>query len=280
MLNLSTSSKGGGIDSRLVAGGFHFSVEARGLTSKAVIKTSVHEAKPGTGLVFLVESPKSTTVEIAATTANVVNTLRNVTLGGSGIRLCIVEHLLAALSLFGLPDALIETDGLELPLGDGSADIWLKSIKDAGIARRGIKADVPLSAPCVVTRGDRSLIAVPDEKFSITYLMDWDHPAIGKKWYSWSPEMPLAEIGVARTFGSMKEHKLLGLENDVVSLTETGFSKELHFDNEPVRHKVLDIVGDLTLIGFNPFRLKARIISIKGGHEMDVELVKQLEKQL
>ncbi len=256
--------------------GFAFTVDAFGLTSKKMIKTSVREARPGSGIIFLVRKGDAEPVSLPAIAKNVVNTLRNVTLGASGTRLCIVEHLLAAVSLWGLQDLVVEIDGLELPLGDGSADIWIKALKEAGIEPRKVTADISLNSPYTVSRGDRSLIAVPDEQFSVTYLMDWNHPMIGKRWHSWSPEQGIDELTVCRTFGSMKEHQMLGLADDVVSMTDDGFSKPLHFADEPVRHKLLDLIGDLALVGFNPLRLKARFISIKGGHEMDVELVKNL----
>jgi UDP-3-O-acyl-N-acetylglucosamine deacetylase len=224
-------------------GGFAFTVDAVGLTSKKMIRTTVREARPGSGIVFLVRKGDAEPVSIPAVAKNVVNTLRN---------------------------------GMELPIGDGSADIWIKALKQAGIEPRKVMADVSLKSPYTVSRGDRSLIAIPDEKFSVTYLMDWNHPLIGKKWQSWSPEQDIDELSICRTFGSMKEHQMLGFEDDVVSMTDDGFSKPLHFTDEPVRHKLLDLIGDLALIGFNPMRLKARFISIKGGHEMDVELVKNL----
>lgn len=261
----------------IIEGGFRFAVEAKGLTSKKQIKTIVHEAKPGSGITFIVRKSEGEPAVIKATTKFVVNTLRNVTLGASGTRLCIVEHLLAAVSMYGLEDLVVDINGPELPLGDGSADIWVQAMKDAGVAPRQIKADVELKAPYTVSRGDRTILAVPADKFSVTYMMDWNHPMIGKKWQSWSPESGIDDLYVCRTFGSMKEHQMLGLDEDVVSMTDDGFSKPLHFPDEPVRHKILDIIGDLALIGFNPLRLKARIISIKGGHEMDVELVKGLQ---
>jgi UDP-3-O-[3-hydroxymyristoyl] N-acetylglucosamine deacetylase len=257
-------------------GGFAFTVDAIGLTSKKMIRTTVREARPGSGIVFLVRKGDAEPVSIPAVAKNVVNTLRNVTLGSSGTRLCIVEHLLAAVSLWGLQDLVVDIDGMELPIGDGSADIWIKALNQAGIEPRKVTADVSLKSPYTVSRGDRSLIAIPDEKFSVTYLMDWNHPLIGKKWQSWSPEQDIDELSICRTFGSLKEHQMLGFEDDVVSMTDDGFSKPLHFTDEPVRHKLLDLIGDLALIGFNPMRLKARFISIKGGHEMDVELVKNL----
>ncbi len=257
-------------------GGFRFDLDGQGLTSKRLIHTTICEAKPLSGITFVVQKENEDPVSIKAVAGNVVNTLRNVTLGAGGVRLCIVEHLLAAVSLWGLEDLVIYIDGPELPLGDGSADIWIKALKEAKISQRSCPSNVEIKAPTTISKGDRALLVMPDQKFSVTYLMDWNHPLIGKKWQTWNPDLGLEELSVCRTFGSMKEHQLLGLENDVVSMTDDGFSKELHFADEPVRHKLLDLIGDLALIGFNPLRLKGRFISIKAGHEMDVQLVKSL----
>ncbi|HEY9684604.1 MAG TPA: UDP-3-O-acyl-N-acetylglucosamine deacetylase [Oculatellaceae cyanobacterium] len=278
MLIQSNPPKTEAVNKLVTPGGFSFGLTAKGLTSKKDIKTVVHEAKPGTGIIFAIDKGNAEPVVLPATAKSVVNTLRNVTIGdGAGTRLCIVEHLLAAVSLWGLEDLVVEIDGPELPLGDGSADIWTQALKDASIEPRKITADRVLKAPYVVTKGDRSLMAIPDEKFSVTYLMDWNHPMIGKRWQSWSSDQNIDELSICRTFGSMKEHQMLGLADDVVSMTEDGFSKPLHFSDEPVRHKLLDLIGDLALIGFNPLRLKARFISVKAGHEMDVELVRGLQ---
>ena len=122
----------------------------------------------------------------------------------------------------------------------------------------------------------RAEMAVPDDSFSVTYLMDWNHPAIGKCWQTWTPDQSLEEIIDPRTFGSMQEHQLLGIADEVVSLTADGFTQPLRWPNEPVRHKLLDVVGDLALAGVNPLSWKARFISIKGGHEMDVDMAKRL----
>jgi len=275
-MTLSTTLSNEALKRQLKDGGFSFSIQEMGLTSRRQIRTSVYEANPGTGIVFFVQNVQGDTVEIPAIAASVVNTLRNVTLGKGSTRICIVEHLLAALTLYGLEDVLVEIDGPELPLGDGSANSWLEAMKKALIKPRSITPDKELKAPCLVAKGDRSLLAVPDQSFSITYLMDWPHPAIGKKWFTWIPSMGIDAVAIARTFAPLKEHQLLGLQDDVVSLTDTGFTKPLHFDDEPVRHKVLDLIGDLTLLGFNPLRLKARVLSTKGGHEMDVDLVRHL----
>ncbi len=119
-------------------------------------------------------------------------------------------------------------------------------------------------------------MALPDTKFSVHYMMDWNHPCIGKRWQSWDASQDTSEIAIARTFSTLKEHQLLGLEKDVISLTEDGFTMPLHFEDEPVRHKLLDLVGDLALCGVNPLKIKAKFVSIKGGHEIDVEMAKRL----
>ena len=110
--------------------------------------------------------------------------------------------------------------------------------------------------------------------------MDWQHPAIGKRWCSWTADQSPSDIATARTFGWQKDHQLLGVTDEVVSLKADGFSKPLHFEDEPVRHKLLDLLGDLTLSGINPMAIQAQFISIKGGHELDVELVKRLTTKL
>jgi UDP-3-O-[3-hydroxymyristoyl] N-acetylglucosamine deacetylase len=278
MLTQSNPPKADAVNKLVLPGGFSFGLTAKGLTSKKDIKTIVYEAKPGTGIIFAIDKDGAEPVILPAVAKSVVNTLRNVTIGdGAGTRLCIVEHLLAAVSLWGLEDLVVAIDGPELPLGDGSADIWTQALISANIESRAVTADKVLKAPYVVSKGDRILMAIPDEKFSVTYLMDWNHPMIGKRWQSWSSDQKIEELSICRTFGSMKEHQMLGLADDVVSMTEDGFSKPLHFSDEPVRHKLLDLIGDLALVGFNPLRIKARFISVKAGHEMDVELVKGLQ---
>lgn len=252
--------------------------EGKGITSKQTIRVCMIPAPLGHGIVFRIKDQKSpgNKIEIPAVAASVVNTLRNVTLGLGSNRLCLVEHILCAVALWGIEDLLIEVDGPEVPLGDGSAKFWLDLLESSAWPKSQPKCDLQLKEPVIVKKGDRLLMAIPDEKFSVNYMMDWDHPLIGKCWKSWSNHEDLREITDARTFGSQKEHEMLGIADEVVSITPSGFSKELRFSDEPVRHKLLDLVGDLVLSGVNPQRWQARFISIKGGHEMDVEMAKKL----
>lgn len=263
----------------------------RGITSKKDITVKVFESKPGSGVIFALqagggaalsesETTNGSVIELPASVESVVNTLRNVTIGRGKMRVCIVEHFLCAVALSGLNDLYVEIDGPELPLGNGSSDFWMELFASAGIARPVPQSTLELSAPITITGKDRVLMAVPDESFSVTYLMDYNHPKIGRTWRTWTPSDSVADIATARTFSTMAEHKLLGLVGEVVSMTDDGFDMPLRFDDEPVRHKLLDLIGDLMLTGINPLSIKARFISVKGGHEMDVEMARRLKEQL
>lgn len=257
------------------------SYTGRGITSRRDITVEAEQREAGHGIVFELPKPDgSGVVLVPAVASSVVNTLRNVTLGRDGVRLCIVEHFLCAAALWGLDDMYVRIDGPEFPLGDGSSRFWIQMFKDAGWEPKPVAATRELLVPITYKKGDRVLMAVPDDSFSVSYLMDWNHPLIGRCWYTWTPASPIEDIADARTFGSMQEHQLLGIADEVVSMTETGFSQPLRWPDEPVRHKILDVVGDLVLAGVNPLSWKARFISIKGGHEMDVELARQLQRQL
>lgn len=256
-----------------------FSMQGRGLTSRQEVKVQVRQAVGGQGINFEI-AKDGKLVTIPAKAEFVVNTLRNVVLGSDGVRLCIVEHFLAAACLWGQDDLTVAVEGLEMPLGDGSAAFWLDLFEQAGWQRKIPQSTIELKEPIVCGSGDRQLIALPSDKFSISYHMDWNHPLIGKRWQSWDAGLNPREIADARTFGSLKEHQMLGLDSDVVSMTADGFTEPLRFEDEPVRHKLLDLIGDLSLCGLNPIALKARFISIKAGHELDVAMARKLAAQI
>jgi UDP-3-O-acyl-N-acetylglucosamine deacetylase len=238
----------------------------RGVTSRRDVTVTITPQSSGHGIIFELPLPEGDgTVRIPARADFVVNTLRNVTLGTKTSRVCIVEHILCAATLWGLDDLLIRVEGPELPLADGSAKMWIDLFKESGWQRRTVECTRELSKPIVCKKGDRVLMAIPDESFSATYMMDWNHPAIGRRWYTWTADQ----------FGTMEEHKLLGI-TDQVSLTADGFTEPLRYPDEPVRHKILDLIGDLALSGVNPLSWKARFVSIKGGHELDVDLARAL----
>lgn len=260
-----------------------FTFTGPGTSSRRPVKIDVFTGKPGSGINFLgattgADGKESKKVSIPARADYVVGTLRNVVLGMDGARVCFVEHILAAVALWGAPDLVIEVNGPEIPLGDGSATFWIKLFESSGYKRQVPRPAFALKEPLVVAKSGKQVIALPADSFSITYLMDWQHPAIGKRWCTWAAKDPIEQIADARTFGSQSEQEMLGLSDNFVNLTADGFSKPLRYEDEPVRHKLLDLLGDLVLCGVNPLAIKAQFISIKGGHELDVQLARGLVK--
>ncbi|WP_254566426.1 UDP-3-O-acyl-N-acetylglucosamine deacetylase [Oscillatoria sp. HE19RPO] len=198
-----------------------------------------------------------------------------------------VEHLLAALMAMGVEDARIEVDGPELPLLDGSALSWVEAIAQVGLVPITPKTQPeisPLSLPISIYEGDAFVSALPSPELRFSYGIDFPEAAIGNQWHSWSPSQSsfATDIAPARTFGLARQIEQLqaaglikggSLENALVC-GETGWiNPPLRFSNEPVRHKILDLVGDLSLLGPLPL---AHFIAYKASHKLHIQLVRAL----
>lgn len=199
------------------------------------------------------------------------------------VRVVGVEHLLSALAGLGVDNVIVEMDAEEPPAGDGSAEIFVEAIRRAepielDSERRYIN---PGEEICISEDG-RQLIAVPSDTFKITFA--FDHPKLPSQVVTLdiTPEIYEREIGRARTFCFESEAReikskgfgLGGSERNVVLLPDDGLSKEkLRFPDEFARHKILDLIGDLALLGAKP---KAHIIAIRSGHDFNVKLVEKL----
>jgi UDP-3-O-[3-hydroxymyristoyl] N-acetylglucosamine deacetylase len=201
-----------------------------------------------------------------------------------------VEHLLAALAAMGVTHAGIEVDGPEIPLLDGSALPWVEAIQQTGVMP---VADMPqnsqskgfsLSEPIWVHEGDAFVAALPAPCLRFSYGIEFDLPAIGQQWYSWIPdgENFATEIAPARTFGlahqveSLRQAGLIkggSLDNALVCDASGWLNPPLRFPNEPVRHKILDLVGDLSLLGIFPV---AHILAYKASHKLHIQLARLL----
>ncbi len=222
-----------------------------------------------------------------------------------------VEHLLAALACSGVDDARIEINGPEVPLLDGSALLWVEAIQEAGVIagerEMGGQEDAETRGrgdaetrkypdsqttnnkqPIWIYQGDAFVAALPAPIIRFTYGIDFDLPAIGNQWYSWTPEQEsFAEaIAPARTFGLA--HQIEGLqkaglikggslENALVCGKQGWLNPPLRFSNEPVRHKLLDLVGDLSLLGKFPV---AHFLAYKASHNLHIQLAQQLAQQM
>lgn len=230
-----------------------------------------------------------------------------------------VEHLLAALAGSGVDNARIEIDGPEVPLLDGSARVWVEAIREVGVVRQGdagnedstltqgredalnfsthtgvsLYLPLPVSSfvlqePIWVYQGDAFVAALPSPKLRFTYGIDFELPAIGNQWHSWTPEQGnfAEEIAPARTFGlahqveALRDRGLIkggSLENALVCDRSGWLNPPLRFSNEPVRHKLLDLVGDLSLLGTYPV---AHFLAYKASHNLHIQLAKKLVQQL
>ena len=232
---------------------------------------------------------------IPACLACVVNTERGVTLGEpSGKYISIVEHILCAASLAGLTDLEITIEGApELPVLDGSAKPWLEAFKNHfGI--QPIATEYELNrAVCWGTGVDNgsTVYALPAEHFQVSYAVHFEgHPDLEQRWVKWDSKTDAVEIlASARTFGYVRELPVLqakGLAKGVsaentVGITDDGqYTDVLRFDDEPVYHKVLDLIGDLTLAGINPLSLKAHVFAVRAGHTSHTAFAKELLKAI
>lgn len=219
-------------------------------------------------------------VPVTASCDNVVSTDNCVVLGNKeGAKVVLVEHFMAACAFAGLDSLDVCMDSFELPILDGSAIEWYK-ILTKNVEIKPTNFDKPLYT--------NKITLLPADEFKITYCVDFDHPELCNRWASYSLEMGKSNILEARTFGYLKDlekfqqaGKALGVtKENTLGLTETSYTTELRSELEPVKHKILDLIGDLYLTGLNPLGFKAHIIACGAGHKAHVEFAKIIKKEI
>lgn len=201
-------------------------------------------------------------------------------------RVSTVEHLLSAFVGMGIDNALVEITGEEVPIADGSAAPFCDLIADAGITELDApRRVVNLTEPVAVRSGKSYLVAMPADSFivSVTLVNDHRHPALTDQYVEFEVSQAVyrAEIASARTFGFVKELErlrqaglVLGatLEN-AIGIGETEILTPLRFPNEMARHKALDLIGDLSLVGGS---LRAHIVAVRPGHTVNNLLARRI----
>jgi UDP-3-O-[3-hydroxymyristoyl] N-acetylglucosamine deacetylase/3-hydroxyacyl-[acyl-carrier-protein] dehydratase len=264
------------------------SIKGEALHTGNHVTVTLKPAAADTGYIFKrLDAPDEPT--IAAHIDHVKQVERATTLGEGNLKIHTVEHLLSALRGSGIDNALIEIDANEPPIGDGSARIFLQLIEQAG--REELEANqhtFSLREPvCVRGKDGGYLAAFPSDKFEIS-CTNANHTGQHTQYLHWQETGHdyAKEIGQARTFCFYEEVQPLlekglikggSLENAVVIRGDTVLSREpMRYADEFVRHKILDIIGDLALV---PVRLKAHIMAAKAGHALNVELGKAIYKQ-
>jgi UDP-3-O-[3-hydroxymyristoyl] N-acetylglucosamine deacetylase len=261
-----------------------FTLTGIGLHSGCAATVTVHPAPSDAGRRFI-RTDVVPRVEIPAQVAAVHQTLLSTELAAAGIGVRTVEHLLAALTGLGIDNATIELNGAEVPLLDGSAQGWVEAILSVGwTAQNSLRSRLQITDPCWVRHGDAFIVAFPAPETRLTYGITFENPAIGEQWHSISFPDFAADIASARTFGLFEDVEALqsrgliqggSLENALVCGPAGWLNPPLRYANEPVRHKLLDLVGDLSLLGCLPL---AHTVAYKASHALHTQLAAQLQK--
>ena len=258
-----------------------------GLHSGSRINLRMRPATANTGIIFH-RTDGERVVDIKACSENVVDTRMATVIGHQGMTVSTIEHFLAALAAFGIDNLHIDIDGSEVPILDGSAAPFVREIQQAGIKSLDrTRKFIAIRKPLEIIEGEKRINIIPSRFFRISFDIAFDHPAISVQHHSikFTTENFCKEIAAARTFGFLHEVEYLkanglarggSLENAIV-IDEKGVMNPegLRFQNEFVRHKILDSFGDFSLLG-TP--LLGHIRAFKAGHDLNAKMVRMIEE--
>lgn len=258
-----------------------------GLHTGVTVNLSLVPAPANSGIVFRRTDLEGFRVE--ARVRHVAHVSYATSLMKKGVLISTTEHLLSALAASGIDNVFIDLDNLEVPIVDGSALPFLRIIAEAGVrCQRAKRSYVKVLRPIEVTEGAKRIALYPFATLSINYRIVFNHPAIGDQSFDFTPATDSyeKEIAPARTFGFLEEVEMLkksglikggSLENAVVLSRDAVLNPEgLRFPDEFCRHKTLDVIGDLALLG-RP--LIGRVEAVRAGHAMHVALVERLLRE-
>lgn len=254
-----------------------------GLHSGMPVAMTMHPAAPGTGIIFK-RSDLPGGPEVPAQSRYITNTLRATTLEKGEAKVFTVEHVLSALYALQIDNCVIEMDSPEPPVGDGSAKTFCDMVEEAGIETQDEMIPIlTLDTSAAVYEDNKFITALPYDGLRITFTSINPHPLLGTQMRDVviDHDSYMKEIAPARTIGftwELEAMRKMGLgkggtlENAVV-YSETECLSQLRFPDELVRHKILDILGDISLVG----PLHAHIIAVLGSHKLNAELSEKLQ---
>jgi UDP-3-O-[3-hydroxymyristoyl] N-acetylglucosamine deacetylase len=260
-----------------------------GLHSGKKVRLSLRPAPVNTGIVFT-RTDLDTPVSFKATAEQVGETTLCTTLVKDDVKVATIEHLMSALAAMGIDNLYIDVDAAEVPIMDGSASPFLYLIQSAGIKEQvAYKKFVKIKRTIEVRKGDIYASLEPFDGFKLAFEIDFEHPAVkDTRQYlevDLSRESYSTEIGRARTFGFLKDAEMLrsrnlvlggNLSNAVVLDEYRMLNANLRYDDEFVKHKILDAVGDLYTLGYG---IIGRYYGYKSGHAVNNLLVRELLQQ-
>jgi UDP-3-O-[3-hydroxymyristoyl] N-acetylglucosamine deacetylase len=253
-----------------------------GLHSGHKVNLTLKPAAADTGIRF---RRSDLGVDIPASVAHVGGTNHATCLSVNGAAVETVEHLLAAITCMGLDNAVVELDHREVPVMDGSSAPFVYLIQEAGLRtlaapRRYLK----VTRPITLSRGEKLISLYPSDDFKVTYSISFDHPLLRHQSHTMRVDENafVDEIAPARTFGFLHEVEMLrqqglalggSLENAIV-LSETGvLNPQLRYEDEFVRHKILDAIGDLSLVGYP---IIGHLVAHRAGHALHTAFAKRI----
>ena len=254
-----------------------------GLHSGAPVRVRILSAPPGTGIVF--RRVDLDGFEVEAVGRNLARVSYATSLMKKGVLISTTEHLLSALMGTGIDNAIVELNNLELPILDGSSQPFIDLISKAGIHRqRRARTYLKIRRELQLRERGKYIAVYPSQTYSVSYSIDFPHPLIGRETFTLHLENGsyVREIAPARTFGFREDERAMrnmGLirgasQENCIVLTKNGIENPpLRFSDEFVRHKVLDLVGDLALLGK---QILGNVVADRAGHAMHTALVSRL----
>jgi UDP-3-O-[3-hydroxymyristoyl] N-acetylglucosamine deacetylase len=254
-----------------------------GLHSGAQVSLRILPAPSGSGIIF--RRTDLDNFEVEATGRNIARVSYATSLMKKGVLISTTEHLLSAFIGTGIDNAIVELDNLELPILDGSAKPFVEMIQRAGIRKqRRLRSYMRIRRELELREGNKFIAIYPADSYSVSYTIDFPHALIGRETFrvDLSDGNYLREIAPARTFGflheadAMRQQGLIrgaSTENAIVLTPEGLMNPPLRYSDEFVRHKVLDLIGDLALVGK---QILGSIVADRAGHAMHTALVSRL----
>jgi UDP-3-O-[3-hydroxymyristoyl] N-acetylglucosamine deacetylase len=254
-----------------------------GLHSGAPVSLKILPAPAGTGIVFHRSDLEGFPIE--ASGRNVARVSYATSLMKKGVLISTTEHLLSAFTGIGIDNAIVELDNLELPILDGSAQPFVEMIQKAGIRKqRKARTYLRIVREIELREGDKFIAVYPANTYTVAYSINFPHPLIGKQSFCvrLTNGSYLNEIAPARTFGflheadAMRQQGLIrgaSTDNAIVLDRQDVLNPPLRFADEFVRHKVLDLIGDLALIGK---QILGSVVADRAGHAMHTALVSRI----
>lgn len=254
-----------------------------GLHTGYSVNLSLVPAPPDTGIRFRRTDLKN--FEIEAIRSHVAKVSYATTLMKKGVMISTVEHLLSALYGLDIDNLYLDVDSMEVPILDGSGTLFMKEIDKIGIVEQNaLRKYLVVEKPIEVRQEDKVAGVYPDSSRKVTYIIDFEHKAIGHQeiHMELTPETYCREIGLARTFGFVSDVEYLkslglirggSLDNAVV-LDDSGIvDNDLRYPDEFVRHKLLDLLGDISLTGYP---IIGKLYAERAGHAIHTALADRI----